>query len=55
MNRPRIALTAARTAESGGRYYAEVEIDGRTFAATGATLREVAEILRAKCEKAGAL
>ena len=51
----RVALTAARTAESGGRWYAEIEMNGRTFAALGDSLRDVAEKLRAKAREAGAL
>ncbi len=38
MSRPRYVLTAARTAESGGRWWAEIEVNGRVFAAVGATI-----------------
>ncbi len=53
MSSPRYVLTAARTAESGGRWWAEIEVNGRVFAAVGATLRDVAAALRAKVEASG--
>lgn len=55
VTKPAYFVTAARTAVSGNppRWWAELEVSGRVFAATGETLREVAETLRSKAEAAG--
>lgn len=53
VTRPAYFVQAARTSESGGRWWAEIEISGRVFAACGDTLREVAETLREKARAAG--
>ena len=53
VTRPAYFVQAARTASSGGRWWAEIEISGRVFAACGDTLREVAETLRDKARAAG--
>lgn len=55
ITRPAYFVQAARTASGGSppRWWAEIEISGRVFAACGETLREVAEKLREKADAAG--
>lgn len=41
------------TTPVGASWYAEIEVSGRCFAAVGASIRECAEILKAKAAEAG--